>query len=131
MIAALIRRPVLVAMLLSAGCLLGWISYNRLAVELFPFAELPMLVVSVSSATDADPHYIEQQAVIPLESAIAALPEIEHIETHIQSRQAVFYVYYVAGSDQEYAYLKLQERVASMKPRLGDEFFTLVMRINT
>ena len=47
MTATLIRRPVLVAMLLIGGCLLGVVSYSRLTVELIPFAELPMLVVNV------------------------------------------------------------------------------------
>ena len=131
MISALIRRPILVSMVLIGGCLLGWISYNRLAVELIPFAELPMLVVQVGSATDADPRYIEQRAVVPLESAIASLEEIERIESYIQSQQATLFVYYAAGSDQQYAYLKLQERVAAIRPSLGSEFYALVWRIDT
>lgn len=131
MISALIRRPILVCMVLIGGCLLGWISYSRLAVELIPFAELPMLVVQVGSATDADPRYIEQRAVIPLESAIASLEEIERIESYVQSQQATLFVYYAAGSDQQYAYLKLQERVDSIRPSLGSEFYALVWRIDT
>ena len=41
MTAFFIRRPVLVCMLLLGACLLGTVSYRRLAVELMPFAELP------------------------------------------------------------------------------------------
>ncbi|NKB69644.1 MAG: ATP-binding cassette domain-containing protein [Candidatus Latescibacteria bacterium] len=131
MIAALVRRPVLVSMLLTGGCLLGWISYNRLAVELIPFAELPMLVVQVGSATEADPHFIEQQAIVQLESAIASLEEIERIESYIQPGQATLFVYYAPGSQQQYAYLKLQQRVDSVRPLLGDQFQTFVWRIDT
>ncbi|MEC7842612.1 MAG: hypothetical protein VX911_06995, partial [Candidatus Latescibacterota bacterium] len=62
MTAFFIRRPVLVCMLLIGGCLLGTVSYSRLAVELIPFAELPMLIVSVQSARAEDPHRVEQLA---------------------------------------------------------------------
>ena len=118
-------------MLLTGGCLLGWISYERLPVELLPYAELPMLVVQVGSPTDADPHYIEQRAIVPLESAIASLEEIERIESYIQPGQATLFVYYASGSRQQYAYLKLQERVDSIRPSLGDQFSTFVWRIDT
>jgi len=118
-------------MFLIGGCLLGAVSYSRLAVELIPFAELPMLVVQVGSAGDADPHYIEQQAVVPLESGIASLEEIERIESYIQPSQATLFVYYASGSDQQYAYLKLQERVDALRPRLGDGFYAMVWRIDT
>ena len=131
MISFLIRRPVLVCMFLIGGCLLGAVSYSRLAVELIPFAELPMLVVQVGSASDADPHYIEQQAVVPLESGIASLEEIERIESYIQPSQATLFVYYTSGSNQQYAYLKLQERVDAIRPRLGDGFYAMVWRIDT
>ncbi len=92
MTAFFIRRPVLVCMLLIGGCLLGTVSYSRLAVELIPFAELPMLIVSVQSARAEDPHRVEQLAVIPLESAIAGLADIERIESYIEPRRAVLYV---------------------------------------
>lgn len=131
MTAFLIDRPVLVSMLLIGACLLGGVSYTRLPVELIPFAELPMLVVYVGSASEGDPHYLEQQAVIPLESAIASLEEIERIESYIQPRQATLFVYYAPSSRQQYAYLKLQERVDATRPQLGDAFQALVWKIDT
>jgi multidrug efflux pump subunit AcrB/ABC-type multidrug transport system ATPase subunit len=126
-----IKRPVLVCMLLVAGCLLGSVSYNRLAVELIPFAELPMLIVQVQSVRDADPHYIERQAVIPLESAIAGLEGIERIETRVEQRRAMLFVYYTRQSDQKYAFLKLEQRVAATRTQLGDEFLAMVFKLDT
>ena len=131
MIAYFIHRPVLVSMLLIGGCLLGTISYNRLAVELLPPAELPMLVVRVQSRQDADPHFIESQAVIPLESAIAGLEGIEGIDSYVDRRGGTLYVYYTQQSNQKYAFLKLDERVASIRGQLGNDFLVRVVRIDT
>lgn len=131
MTAFFIRRPVLVCMLLIGGCLLGTVSYSRLSVELIPFAELPMLIVQVQSVRDADPHYIERQAVIPLESAIAGLEGIERIETQLEQRRAMLFVYYTRHSDQQYTFLKLEERVAATRERLGDEFIAMVFKLDT
>jgi multidrug efflux pump subunit AcrB/ABC-type multidrug transport system ATPase subunit len=131
MTAFFIRRPVLVCMLLTGGCLLGTVSYSRLAVELIPFAELPMLIVSVQSARAEDPHRVEQLAVIPLESAIAGLADIERIESYIEPRRAVLYVYYTLDSDQRFAFLRLQERVAATRARIGDDFIAVVMKLDT
>ncbi|MFH1570311.1 MAG: efflux RND transporter permease subunit [Gemmatimonadota bacterium] len=126
-----IRRPVLVSMLLIGACLLGAVSYERLAVELIPAAELPLLIVQVQSIRDADPQYVERQAVIPLESAIAELEGIERIETYVEQRRATLFVYYTRWDEQKYAFLKLQQRVAAVRPQLGAEFVAMVYKIDT
>lgn len=131
MIAFFLRRPVMVCMLLIGGCMLGVVSYQRLPVELIPFAELPMLVVRVQSQQESDPHYLERQVVIPLESAIAGLDGIERIESYVEQQSATLFVYYSRGSDQKYAFLKLQERVEVAKADFGDEFWVMVFKIDT
>ncbi len=131
MLGLIIKRPVLVAMVLIGLCLLGAVSYTRLSVELIPFTELPMLVVQVGTTRDADPILVEQQAVIPLESAVAGLEDIERIESYINRRRATILVYYEEDADLKYAYLKLQERVAATEPDLGSGFFAAVWKIDT
>ena len=121
----------MVCMLLIGASMLGVISYQRLPVELIPFAELPMLTVRVQTEQDADPQYLERQAVVPLESAIAGLDGIERIESYIEQRAATLLVYYSRDSDQKYAFLKLQERVEAVRADLGDEFFVMVFKIDT
>ncbi|MEE9441887.1 MAG: efflux RND transporter permease subunit [candidate division Zixibacteria bacterium] len=131
MIAFIIKRPVFTAMLIIGFCLLGIISYNRLPVELIPFAELPMLIVQVGGARDADPHYLEQQAVIPLENSIAGLADIETIESYIDRSRATIFVYYTEDVNYKYAYLKLQERVESASAELPGGFFARVWKVDT
>jgi len=131
MIEFIIKRPILVSMVLVGLCLLGVISYTRLPVELIPYAELPMLIVAVGGVRDADPGIVERQGVLPLESAIASLEDIERIESYIDRRRAVIFVYYVQGANIKYAYLKLQERVAAAQSNMGAGFFASVWKIDT
>ena len=131
MIEFFLRRPVFVAMLLLGLCLLGVISYLQLPVELFPRSESPRMVVVVRSGQSSDPGYVEQHAVIPLESAIAGLDKIERIETQIDQRRATIYVYYGKDVNLKYAYLKLQQCAAAVRARIGTEFTVAVSKADT
>ena len=71
-------------MLFTALTLLGVISYNQLAIEIIPDADLPMLFVQANGQTEADPSYVESQLIIPLEGAIGTLEGIEKIEFFFQ-----------------------------------------------
>jgi multidrug efflux pump subunit AcrB/ABC-type multidrug transport system ATPase subunit len=122
MIKFLIRRPVLVAMLVIGLCLLGVISYTLLPLELLPATELPQHIVTVSGSQISDPAYIEQHGAVPVESAIAELEGIERLESLINRNRATIYVYYTKGVRLEYAFIKLQERVASAAAAIGTEF---------
>ena len=112
-------------------CLLGVVSYSRLPVELFPYTELPMLIVEIRGPNDADPEFVEKEAVIPIESAVAGLDDIERIESYVDQRRAVIFVYYNQDSSQKYAYLKLQECIAANQSKIGEDFSAAVRKIDT
>jgi multidrug efflux pump subunit AcrB len=128
MIEFFVRRPVLVAMLISGLCLLGVISYLQLPMELLPQTELPRALVTVRGGQNADPAYLERLAVIPLESAIAGLDSIERIETRIDQRRATIYVYYRPDVKYKYSYLKLQQCAAVVQAAIGTEFTIAVAK---
>ena len=128
MIGFFIRRPILVAMILAGFCLLGVLSYLQLSMELIPQSELPRMIVTARSGQTSDPGYVEQHAVIPLESAIAGLDKIERIESRIDQRRATITVYYRPDVRLKYAFLKLQQRAAAVQAQLGTEFTIAVAK---
>ncbi len=130
MIRWIIRRPVTVLMLIAGLCLLGAVSLRQLPIELFPNTELPQLIINVSGPQNADPSYVEHNAVIPLEGAITGLENIEKIESFVSSRSAVIFVYYNQSSRQKYDYLKLQDRVAAAAEQLDESFQASVNKTN-
>ena len=109
-------------MLFIGLTLLGYISYKNLPVELIPNAELPILIINVASPLEVDPKYMENEAIVPLEGVIGALEGIERIESTASSQRGMIYISFTQKTNIKYAYLKLQERVESIKPQLPDGF---------
>jgi len=126
----LIQRKVLISMLFLAATLLGYISWKQLKMEIFPNAELPMLYIQVNSRIEVTPEYMEQEAIIPVESMIAGLENIEEIQSSAGRRMGSILISYEERTDLKYAYLKLDEQVASIRSDLPDDFTLQVVKID-
>jgi len=126
----IINRKVLISMVFIGLTLLGVVSYKQLAIELFPNATEPYLVVQVSAQTEVDPGYMEKQAVIPLEGAIGGLPGIEELTSTAAQRRGVIYVSYTPKTDLKYAQLKLQERIDEVRNSLPEGFTVTVQKVD-
>lgn len=126
----IIKRKTLISMLFIGLTLLGYVSYQRLQVELYPNAQLPTLIVQVSSIIELDPSYIENHAVIPIEGAIGTLEDVEKIESTISKRNGTIFIFYNQGADLKYSYLKLQEKVNTLSKTLPEEFILNIIRID-
>jgi multidrug efflux pump subunit AcrB/ABC-type multidrug transport system ATPase subunit len=131
MLEFVIKRRTFVSMIFIGLSMLGYISYTNLDLELLPSVELPFLIVQVSGARESEPEYIEKQAIMPLEGAIGTLEGIDEIESFVDQRRGRILVYYNPDIDLKYAYLKLQEKVDAVKTTLPDEFFVIVLKIDT
>jgi multidrug efflux pump subunit AcrB/ABC-type multidrug transport system ATPase subunit len=126
----LIQRKVLISMLFIAATLLGFISWNHLKMEIFPNAELPMLYIQVNSRIEVTPEFMEQEAIIPVESMIAGLENIEEIQSTAGRRTGSILISYEERTDLKYAYLKLDEQVAAIRSDLPDDFSLQVVKID-
>jgi multidrug efflux pump subunit AcrB/ABC-type multidrug transport system ATPase subunit len=126
----IIKRKVLICMLFIGLTMLGYVSYKRLPIELFPNSQLPTLIVQVSTSLELDPKYIESQAIIPLEGAIGTLEGIQKIETNISSRSGTINIFYDQNIDMKYANLKLQEKINLVKLSLPTEFRITVVKVD-
>lgn len=126
----ILKRRILISMLFLGLTMLGYVSYKKLEVELFPNAQLPTLIVQVGTPLEMDPAYIEKQAIIPIEGAIGTLEGIEKIESNVSSRYGTIMIYYNQNSDLKYANLKLQEKVDAVKGSLPPEFIVNVIKID-
>ncbi len=126
----ILKRRTLISMLFLGLTMLGYISYKKLSVELFPNAQLPTLIVYVATPLEMDPSYIETQAIIPIEGAIGTLEGIEKIESNISSRNGTIFIYYNQNANLKYANLKLQEKINIVKNSIPAEFIINVIKID-
>lgn len=126
----ILKRRTLISMLFLGLTMLGYVSYKKLSVELFPNAQLPTLIVQVATPLEIDPSYIESQAIVPIEGAIGTLEGIEKIESNITSRSGTIFIYYNQNADLKYANLKLQEKINTVKNSIPEEFLINVIKID-
>lgn len=127
----LIRRKVMVSMLFIGFSFMGYISYKKLPVELFPNVELPILIVQVSSTSEVDPAYMESQAIVPLESVISTLDGVEEISSNADGRQGLIFISFQQGVNTKYAYLKLEQKVGAIQSDLMPDFVVNIIKIDT
>ena len=130
-LAFIIRRKTLISMLFLGLTMLGYISYKKLPVELFPNVELPFLIVQVNTASEVDPRYLENQAIIPLEGAISTLQGIEKVESSADSRQGMIFISFTQNTNVKYAYIKLEQKVNALKSSLPSEFIVNILKVDT
>ena len=101
---------------------MGYFSYKHLKMELFPMAEQAILMVNINSKMEVDPKYIENNGVIPVECAISSIEGVDQIETRITGKSARISISLNQNTDVKYAYLKLEEKLNSIKNSLPEEF---------
>lgn len=117
-------------MLFIAASMLGYISWKQLKMEIFPNAELPMLYIQINSRIEVTPEYMEQEAIIPVESMIAGLENIEEIQSSASRRMGSILISYEERTDLKYAYLKLDEQLSTLRGGLPDDFTLQVVKID-
>ncbi|KAA3612496.1 MAG: ATP-binding cassette domain-containing protein [Calditrichaeota bacterium] len=130
-ITSFLQRKVFISMLFLGLSLLGFISYKQLQLELLPIIELPYLIVQIGSGREMDPDYLEREALIPLESAVGTLEDVDKIESYAGRRFGSIFISYRSTTNMKYAFLKLQEKVDGIKASLAADFFVQVIKIDT
>ncbi len=118
-------------MLFIGFSVMGYISYNKLPIELFPNVELPILIVQINSTSEVDPRYMESKAIVPLESVISTLDGVEEITANADSRQGIIFISFQQGINLKYAYLKLEQKVGAIQSDLTPEFVVNIIKIDT
>lgn len=126
----ILKRKTLVSMIFIALTMLGYFSYKRLAVELYPNAILPTLFVQINTPLEVDPRYMETQAIIPLEGAIGSIKGIEKIESTAGQQSGRIQISFRQSTNIKYAYLKLVEKIDEAKKTLPEEFRVNVFKFD-
>ena len=81
-----IRQPVFMTMILTAGIVLGIVSYTRMPVDLFPNVEFPVIVVT-TVYPGASPEEVEDQITSLMEEELGAIAGIETVNSRFARRR--------------------------------------------
>jgi len=115
-----IRRPVTTAMVTLSTVALGFIALQRLPMEELPSITSSAVTVSVNYPSTA-PGEIERDITLPLEEALAILPDIERISATSSANSSSIRVEFVSGTDMDAATMQVRDRVDQVRGSLPAE----------
>ena len=105
-----VKHPVAIVMAISAVLLLGYISFGRLGIDLFPDLNSPMLFVEMK-AGETPPEEMEKNYVEQIESVANRLRGVTGVSSAIRVGSARVTVTYKWDTDMDEAFLDLQKSV--------------------
>ncbi len=108
-----LRNPVFILMMSLAVLALGWVSLSRLAVDLFPNIDIPMIRVA-TFYTGAGPEDIEKSITVPIERAVSAAPGIDRVESTSKQGFSLVSAWFQYGTNLDNAQFEVQQRVAQI-----------------
>ena len=108
--------PTTVLMMILAILLLGYISFGRLGLDLFPALDNPRLFIEVQGG-ERPPEEMERQFVAGLEAAAARGRGVENVKSVARTGRALITVEYGWQVDMDEAFLDLQKAMADQAQR--------------
>ena len=110
MIKGAIQRPVTVSMFLLAISLFGYISLDRLALNLLPDISYPTLTIQ-TEYQDAAPEEVETLITRPVEEAVGVLPGLTRLSSVSRSGQSEVVLEFNWGSKMDLSSLEAREKL--------------------
>jgi len=112
-----LRNPIFILMMSLMVCVLGYVSFTRLSVDLFPEISMPLVRVATFYA-GAGPGDIEKSITEPIERSVSATPGVDRIESFSKQGVSVVSVYFNYGTNLDNAQFEVQQRVSQVMNQL-------------
>jgi hydrophobe/amphiphile efflux-1 (HAE1) family protein len=122
-----INRSVFATMVILALLVLGMSGFRRLAVELFPDVEFPIVVVT-ATYPGASPETMESEIIIKVEDAVNPIDGVRHIESTCLEGFAYSVIWFELNKDVDIVAQDVRERLALIKTDLPDDMEDLVVQ---
>jgi len=112
-----IQRPVFAVILIGALVALGWISLQRVGVDLFPRVEFPIVTVT-TVLEGATPETIETEVTEPLEEEISNLAGLDDLLSQSSESLSLVFAWFELDVDGDVAIQDVRDKVALARAQL-------------
>lgn len=119
-----VKFPVTISMIILGILVLGFISYDKLNIELFPDLQSPRIFVEIK-AGERPPEEIEKQYVENIEALAIRQRDVVQVYSVSRVGSAQITVEYTWNKDMDEAYLDLQKALSSYNQDSGIEQITI------
>jgi hydrophobic/amphiphilic exporter-1 (mainly G- bacteria), HAE1 family len=115
-----IRRPVFATMMMVTLIVLGFVAYQRLAVDEYPDVTYP-IVVAQTSYPGASPEVMEREVTKPIEEALNTVQGIKEIASTSFEGSSLVRVQLELGTDVMAAQQDVQAKVSRLRRSLPED----------
>jgi hydrophobe/amphiphile efflux-1 (HAE1) family protein len=108
-----LRNPVFILMMSLMVCVLGYVSLQKLSVDLFPDITIPVVRVA-TFYTGAGPGDIEKSITEPIERAVSATPGVSRVESTSKQGFSAISVWFNYGVNLDNAQFEVAQRISQV-----------------
>lgn len=115
-----VRRPVFTTMVMTALIVFGWVSLNRLGVDLFPRVDLPVITI-ITFLPGADPETMESRVTDPIEEAVNTISAIKTLRSTSADSYSLVTVEFELEKNIDVGFQEVQARIGSIRAELPED----------
>jgi len=115
-----VRRPVFATMLVGLLVVVGWFSYQRLGIDLFPKIDVPMVMV-VTQLPGAAPEEVEARVTKPLEETINTVSGIDELRSATLEGVSRIMIEFKLDKDIDVAVQDVRDKISTVLNQLPDD----------
>ncbi|MGO9602420.1 MAG: efflux RND transporter permease subunit [Candidatus Binataceae bacterium] len=114
-----VRRPIFATMFVGVLVVLGWFSYERLGVDLFPKVDVPTVMVT-TTLPGAAPEETEARVTKPLEEAINTVSGIDEMRSNTMEGISQIIIQFKLERDLDAAVQDVRDRISTALDQLPE-----------
>lgn len=122
-----IKRPIFITCTVLLILVAGYLSLNKLGVDLFPNVTIPVVTVTVPYP-GAAPNEIETLVAKPVEDELSTISGVKRVKSICNEGVGTVVVEFTLETDVKYAEQQVRDKVSSVKPKLPDDAKEPVIR---
>ncbi|MBR0448396.1 MAG: efflux RND transporter permease subunit, partial [Peptococcaceae bacterium] len=115
-----VKRPVTIAMASLVLILFGVVSFTRMAIDLMPKMDLPIMAV-IANYDGAGPEEVEERVTKPLEASMAGISGMNSITSMSSAGSSVVMVMFEYGTNLDTATNDIRDALEFAKMMLPEE----------
>ncbi len=115
-----IKRPIFITCTVLIILVSGYLSLNKLGVDLFPNVTIPVVTVTVPYP-GAAPNEIETLIAKPVEDELSTISGVKRIKSTCSEGVGTVIVEFTLETDVKYAEQQVRDKVSSVKPKLPND----------
>jgi len=108
-----LKNPVFILMVSAMLIVLGFVSVNKLSVDLFPDITIPVIRIA-TFYTGAGPADIEKSITQPIERAVSASPGVDRVESSSKQGVSLISVWFNYGTNLDNAQFEVSQRISQI-----------------